>query len=395
MRNVHRSRAKSGFTLVEIMVAAAVTVILVGILLQITTLAGTTVTLSTQKLSAFASARTAFDVLTRNLSQATLNTYLDYYGTTTGGGRTLVRRTDANSDINNSSTASNGQTTTTATFLPVTFGRASDLQFLIQANQQNPNYGQEVYFQAPRSYSTDPSIQSVSSLLNACGYYVQFGNSDLFEPGAVYTKEQAGKIPAKYRYRLMQGFEPTESLQVFAAVDSALAGSGTTTDSSATWLTNIKNGSGKGSVDVTPLADNVIALVVWPRLSVNDDPTGELLLPASHAYSYDSQANVAPTANISGTGAAYTQVLAADQLPPDVQVTMVVLDEASALRMQGASTTAPTTIETALSGKFSNADNYSADLSNLANALSAAHLNFQIFNTTVALRESKWSINQK
>jgi uncharacterized protein (TIGR02599 family) len=377
MRPSFRHRSKSGFTLVEIMVAAAVTVVLVGILLQITTLAGTTVSLSTQKLSAFASARSAFDVVTRNLSQATLNTYLDYYNSSG------QRRTDTNSDINN----------TTANFVPSSFGRASDLQFLVQPNQQKAYYGQEVYFQAPRSYSTDASIQSVSSLLNAVGYYVQFGNSDLFEPATVYTKEQAGTIAPKYRYRLMQGLEPTESLQIFTATQ--LSGTGTTTDSSATWLTKIKNGSGMGSVDVTPLADNVIAFIVWPRLSVNNDPTGVKLLTSPPAtvtdgYAYDSQYNVPPT----GTSAPFTQALTAAQLPPDVQVTMVVLDEASAIRAQGTATTAPTTVESALTGKFATADNYAADMTNLANSLSTAHLNFEIFSTTVALRESKWSINE-
>jgi uncharacterized protein (TIGR02599 family) len=369
MRPSFRHHAKSGFTLVEIMVAAAVTVVLVGILLQITTLAGTTVSLSTQKLSAFASARSAFDVVTRNLSQATLNTYLDYYNSSG------QRRTDTNSDINN----------TTANFVPNSFGRASDLQFLVQPNQQQPYYGQEVYFQAPRSYSTDASIQSVSSLLNAVGYYVQFGNANLFQPTVVTA--------AKYRYRLMQGLEPTENLQVFTATQ--LSGTGSTTDSSATWLTNIKNGSGKGSVDVTPLADNVIAFVVWPRLSVNNDPTGVKLLTSPPAtvtdgYAYDSQYNVPPT----GTTAPFTQALTAAQLPPDVQVTMVVLDEASAIRVQGAAVTAPTAVESALTGKFATADNYAADMTNLANALSTAHLNFEIFSTTVALRESKWSINE-
>ena len=365
MRALSRSRAKSGFTLVEILVAAVITVVLVAILLQITTLASTTVSLSTQKLSAFASARTAFDVITRNLSQATLNTYLDYYD---ANGK---RRTDTNSDINNS----------TANFVPASFGRASDLQFVIQTNQQQPYYGQEVYFQAPRAYSTDGSMQSVAGLLNACGYYVQFGNSNLFQPSTVAT--------ARYRYRLMQGMEPTENLKVFAA--TALSGTGTTTDSSSSWLGNIVNGSGKGSVDVTPLADNVIALVVWPRLSVNNDPTGDLLLPSTHAYAYDSQASVAPTLS-SGI---YSQSLTADQLPPDVQVTMVVIDEASAIRAQGTLAVAPTVIESALSGRFLSADNYATDLSGLATKLSAAHLNFQFFNTTVALRESKWSTTQQ
>jgi uncharacterized protein (TIGR02599 family) len=356
--------------LVEILVAAVITVVLVAILLQITSLAGTTVSLSTQKLSAFQSARTAFDIMTRNLSQATLNTYLDYYNSSG------QRRTDTNSDANN-----NGAT---ANFQPVCYGRASDLQFVIQANQINPNCGQEVYFQAPRSYSADANLQSVQGLLNACGYYVQFGNASLFQPSTVST--------AKYRYRLMQGMEPTENLAVFTA--TALSGTGSTTDNSTTWLTNIYNGSGQNSVYVTPLADNVIALIIWPRLSFNDDPTGDKLLlnpqgGATDSYSYDSQWNVAPN-----TAAPYDQKITADQLPPDVQVTMVVLDEASALRAQGTSTVQPTVITSALAGRFLTADNYQADLTGLANQLTAAHLNFQIFNTTVAMRESKWSTPQ-
>ena len=370
MRANFRSRAKSGFTLVEILVAAVITVVLVAILLQVTTLASKTVTLSTQKLSAFASARTAFDVITRNLSQATLNTYLDYYN---AQGQ---RRTETNSDINN----------TGANFVAVSYGRASDLQFVVQPNQANPNYGQEVYFQAPRAYSADGSIQSVQGLLNACGYYVQFGNGNLVQPTVVTN--------FKYRYRLMQGMEPTEDLRVFAATQ--LSGTGTTSDNSTSWITNIKNGAGTRSVDVTPLADNVIALVVWPRLSYNDDPTGEKLLPASDAYQYDSQANVAP-----GTSAPYDQALTADQLPPDVQVTMVVIDEASATRVQGTSAAAPGDIETDLKNKFLNASDYATDISALAKALSSTQpvsgtgpLNFQIFNTTVALRESKWTMPQ-
>jgi uncharacterized protein (TIGR02599 family) len=387
MRTTSRLRARAGFTLIEIMLAAVITVVLVGILLQITTLASTTVTLSTQKLSAFATARTAFDTITKNLSQATLNTYLDYYDANG------LRRTDTNSDINNVGGA---------TFVPVSFGRASDLQFVIQTNQSKSYYGQEVYFQAPRSYSTDASIQSVQGLLNACGYYVQFGDSHLFQPGVVTA--------AKYRYRLMQGLEPTENLKVFTA--TAVSGTGSTTDSSSTWLTNIQNGSGKGSIDVTPIADNVIALVAWPRLSVNNDATGYQLLPASHAFSYDSQANVAPS-----TTSPYYQNATADQLPPDVEVTMVVLDEASMVREEAmvaasaaalpsaqqaaASALPPPDIEADLAGRFTKADNYATDITGLAKALSGKQpsgtggLNFQIFNTTVALRESKWTTQQQ
>lgn len=365
MRSLSRLRARSGFTLVEILVAATITIILVAILLRISTLASTTVSLSTQKLSAFASARSAFDIITRNLSQATLNTYLDYYNAQG------LRRTASNAGA----------------FVPVTYGRASDLQFIIKQNTVNPGYGEEVYFQAPRAYSTEASYQSVNGLFNACGYYVQFGNNDLYEPSVL----KAGTTLPKYRYRLMQGMEPTENLHIFTA--TALSGAGTTADNGTTWLDNIRNGSGQDSTYVTPLVDNVIAFIVWPRLSAANEAAetaAGTYIPLTTDYTYDSQANVAPQ----GVTPPYNQGPTADQLPPDVQVTMVVLDEASAIRVQGNGTTAPTVIESALQGKFQDPTKYATNIHDLVSALTAARLNFQIFNTTVAMRESEWTTSQ-
>lgn len=358
-----RSRAKGGFTLVEILVAATITVILVAILLRITTLASTTVNLSTQALTAFTSARSAFDIMTQNLSQATLNSYYDYYDAS-GNRRT-------NSNVNS--------------FAPATFGRASDLQFIVRANQQEARYGQEVYFQSPRAYSTDAALQSSSGLLNACGYYIVFGGNQLYEPTAVTGQIAAGKTAEKYRYRLMQAMEPTEKFKVFTSTAVS-----SNTDQT-TWLTNIQNPPTQGSAYVAPLADNVIALVVWPRMSVNDDNTGFKLLPGNYAYTYDSQGNVAPKAPTT-PGQIYSQAITADQLPPDVMVTMVVLDESSAAQMAVASgASAPTKLESALLNKFATADQYSNDLTALANNLTALHLNFQFFSTTVSMRESKWT----
>jgi len=366
-----RHRAKAGFTLVEVLLAAVITVILVGILLRITTLATTTVSLSTQALTAFTSARAAFDVMTQNLSQATLNTYLDYYGDSTGTSPS-TRRTNTN----------------LSAFFPVAYGRASDLQFLVRANKQQSYYGQEVYFQSPRAYSTDAALQSSTGLLNACGYYVFFGSNQLYEPTAVTSQIAAGRTTERYRYRLMQGMEPTENFSVFPST----AVTGATTDQTS-WLGNIQNPPTQGSAYVSPLADNVIALVVWPRQSVNDDPAGMNLLPASMAYSYDSQANVTPSGPAGGP---FTQVITADQLPPDVMVTMVVLDEASAARMESTMTGSstgkpPQIIEAALAGRFATANQYSNDLSNLATSLTNNHLNFQVFSTTVSMRECKWT----
>jgi uncharacterized protein (TIGR02599 family) len=159
------------------------------------------------------------------------------------------------------------------------------------------------------------------------------------------------------------------------------------------WINTVSNkgvtGNGLTSAlntSVTPLADNVIALVIWPRLSPVEDATGNKL---TTNYTYDSQAG----AIVSG-GA--TQPLTANQLPPTIQVTMIVISAASAARLDTGSTP-PTVIETALSGKFTKSDvtDYANDLASVGTSLAAAHIQYQVLNTTITMKESKWSDNSQ
>ena len=69
---------RTGFTLVEIMVSLAVLTILLLISAQVIGQVQSTWSASNARVSQFREARTAFDILTRNLGQATLNTYIDY-----------------------------------------------------------------------------------------------------------------------------------------------------------------------------------------------------------------------------------------------------------------------------------------------------------------------------
>jgi uncharacterized protein (TIGR02599 family) len=350
------NRCRNGFTLIEMLVAMTVLIILLSIIAAVTQGTALAVHRTSGKLSTYAAARSAFDTMNEKLAQATLDTYLDYY--------------DANGKLQITGT----------TFVPAMYGRVSNLQFIVKQNSNpvaafnavgsasSPSYGQEVYFQCPAAYSNTSAYQSTQGLLNACGYYVQYCNDTSFRPSMVGG--------SRWRYRLIQAIEPTETLQVcqYAIADTT------------TWTANIAN-TGPAATpapNAIPLADNVVAMVIWPRLPTGQDPVGTNLAPS---YIYDSQANSAPVLT-KGVG---VQPATVDQLPPLLQVTMVVIDEASAARIDTKSSTPPPAIENALQGKFINANNYGSDLASVESSLSGSHVGFEVLNTSVVSRESKWS----
>jgi uncharacterized protein (TIGR02599 family) len=337
--------ARYGFTILEILVASVILCVLLAMIFTATESINKTVKHASSKMDAFAAARSGFDIMTQKLSQATVNTYWDYY--------------DANGNRRSA--------TNNSTFVADRYARASDLQFIVAKNTQNSDYGQAVFFQAPENEASSANYRSVQGLLNACGFFVQYSSDDTFRASVVSTP--------KWRFRLMQCVQPTENLKIFSGT-SVFNNYGTS------WTGSIPDSSVDETTvtaSATPLAENVIALIVWPRLPLASDTAGTQL---TTDYQYDSQLN----AN------ADPQPVTADQLPPSLQVTIVAIDEASASRIETNSSTPPSIIADALRGKFTDVTLYQSDLDKLGSALAAKKITFQILNTSVALLESKWSI---
>ncbi len=125
------------------------------------------------------------------------------------------------------------------------------------------------------------------------------------------------------------------------------------------------------------LAENIIALILLPKLSPQEDTSGIQLAPN---YSYDSTlAKENATIN------------SKNQLPPLIQVTMVAIDETSAKRLESGSTMP----DFGQDNLFSDASQYESDLSKLQQTLTQKHVSFRIFTTNVAIKGAKWSRAQK
>ena len=156
-----------------------------------------------------------------------------------------------------------------------------------------------------------------------------------------------------------------------------------------TWFTNAL---ASANPPVRRLADNVVALVLLPKLTPQDELArvagNPAAAPLSADYVYDSYAtNADPEINPK------------NQLPPVVQVTMVAIDEVSAARLAASSLT-PDRLREKLNvdGFFSNstllldgADGTAGDLTSFQGGLNDLRLTHRVFTTNVSIRGAKWS----
>ncbi|XHR30932.1 MAG: hypothetical protein ACFUZC_10275 [Chthoniobacteraceae bacterium] len=223
-----------GFSLLELLTAMMVFSLIMLMLFSVIGQTSKAWQITSSKIDAYQGARVAFDMLTRNLSQATLNTYLDYDDPAT----------------------------------PTRYLRKSELAFVTGQSGTaglpgTPGTGQAVFFQAPTTYTTNTKAYGgMDGLLNACGYYVSFTANTTIPPHISAAKQGT----SHYRYRLMQLMVAAENNKVY------------TSSGSNTWFT--------ATTDAPhPVTDNVIALIIRAQ----DPSAAQPDLSAN--YTYDSQLN--------------------------------------------------------------------------------------------------------
>ncbi len=363
-----------GFTLIEVLVATVILLLIMALVLSITDQTGRLWRNSTAKIQGFQSARAAYDNLTMRLRQATLNTYLDYY----------------DSSLNPRIAA------TASSFAPAFYARNSDLHFVVNQSSNlftsTPSLhpAHAVFFQAPLGFTITSSYTPLQNMLNACGYYVEFNTDYPSFPGFLASSTT---VHERYRYRLMEFLQPTESNAIFSYPYPA----NSTPSQYNQWFTNFlptnaaQVNSPAAGAPYHVMAENIIALVISPELSASD----QSIAPN---YVYDSRAGTINT-------------VAHHQLPPLLRVVMVAIDEPSAKRLNPSGSTTPPAFISALfqgSGALfqtpynpaynpgapvSNPppNNLDADLDTLSQVLIAHKVNYRIYDTEISIRGARWS----
>ncbi len=379
-----RFRSRRGFTLIELLVATAVFLVIVGVVLQITDQTSKIWRSSTAKIQSFQEARAGFDSMTRMLSQAMLNTYYDYY------------------DSLNQSRSTMTTTAQLASFTPVAYDRVSDLHFV--SGQAATLLGASptaiktqthaVFFQAPKGYSV--AYEGLDNALNACGYFLQFDGGTAVVPD--FIKNAPGFQP-RYRFRMMEMTQSTEELAIYG-------------NQTNDWF--VKNAAANSRV----IAENVIALVLLPKLSDRqDDPAAagngvsiapnynynsRVPLKAASDPAWPSATPAFPPDAFSAypTGGGTISATRHHQLPPVVRMIMIVIDEASAAKLQAGGSGVPSAIDLSATGLFTDASKLSADIQAVEDICNAKagnltgntqKLTYRVFSSDIILRQAKWS----
>jgi len=303
------------------------------------------------KIQSFQGARAALDSIARTVSQATLAPYWDYFDK--NGARTpLWDASQPYASVNPTAQ----------------YGRFSDLHFVCGSGKtltDRDSNSHAIFFQAPLGYSTNLLSQNLKGVLNSAGYFIEYGSDAEWLPNI-----EALKKNAKSRYRLMEMLQPSELLNVYT--NSSMVDPGY-------WIRNDNRLAENRRI----LAENIIAMIIHPKLSTGDKNTSLTGVGASYFYNSRDGQLADPKRH---------------QLPPMLGLTLVAIDEDSAARLDREGVL-KSTIESALNGKFNSpgidADGFpqklSEDLSDLKSFLDEKRIGYRIFSTDIGIRAAKWS----
>ena len=444
----------SGFTLIEVMVSSALIVVIMGFLMYTMDQTQRTMRGADSRVNQFQTARVAFEAMTRNLSQATLNTFWDL-------------------DM--------GKTETEGKLTPMGYRRNSDLHYisgkasapLILNSKENINPTHAVFFQAPlgvtfqdndeiltsNGYTEDKDSDSkiteskrkyrfLSGLMNVCGYYIHWG-PDPRIPKFLKDEFGADKTRLRYRYRLTEVVQPSETVTIYNnpwyTRPERTGRTGENNFVASATADNARSKIYKGATDwirvavgkedptlgpktdySRPLADNIVAMIIVPKVPESDRKVVTNLDDLSVDYEYNSRPQKVYDASQAGSNPSFakgtTQInkLLKDsstsreftqyaQLPPIVQVTLVAIDDESAARLE-ASLDAPengptehwadglfTALKSVQDFNEEIGDPARPDDKSLLGRLSGSarsrlpKMNYRIFTTDVVMRSAKWS----
>jgi uncharacterized protein (TIGR02599 family) len=370
------------FTLIEVMVGVAILSVMLLILTQILSTTQSIWVRSRARAEQYQQSQQAFETMVRRISQATLNSYLGY-------------RYDANGT-------------------PTIYQRESELHFVsgpssvLLPDMRNAT-GHALFFQAPMGFTTSelgkggntnisiggsnaalpPDVERMDDLLNGWGYYITYTSDLDFRPQ--FLRNDTERNPERKRFRLMEYRLPTEQLTTFTLLPNPAGGSElplpwigqqATQKQLYSWFTsNIDTNS-------QPIADNILAVLIQPITPTTK--VGSITIPLAPDYLYDTRHFQWSLSADAATAAER------HQLPPEIRLTLVALDEASMERLPPriADEVSQDLLELLSNKLFQKDSDFGEDLLTLTQRLTISHLEYRVFSTAFPIRAARWANSQ-
>ncbi|MDF1811198.1 MAG: Verru_Chthon cassette protein C [Verrucomicrobiales bacterium] len=353
---------RNGFSLIELLISMA---ILSVIILLMSSMMDTTSKIwmgARDRTTQFRETRLSFEYFSRNLQQATLNTYWDYYYDST---RTNLP--PQNMDETPSRHAPN-----------------SELHFL--TGQTDKLLGDTeryrthaVFFQAPLGYARN--YTDMGNLLNARGFFVEFGDDQNTLPD--FLKD---RITPRYRYRLKEFRPPGEDNMIYLDANASDKKKPVVLDQWYQPGSDLYRGRAPYHELVRTVADNVVALIISPRWSEKEAKSRKLN-PEDLAPEYRYDSNPSPPTDWTDP--------AKHQLPPLIKVVFVTISEKSARYLQDRHGSKPPPELEIEAGLFEQAGKLEKDLARFEKHLQESKMEYRIFQSILKLQGAKWTDVQR
>ncbi|MFT5467219.1 MAG: hypothetical protein ACI8UO_002323 [Verrucomicrobiales bacterium] len=358
MTAARKTKSNSAATLLELMVSMVIVgaiLILVASMIEVSARNLVKVEETADEKS---NVRKAMTALTRNLSQAALNSYWDY-----------------NDPVR-----------------PTLFQRQSELHFvsgaadrLLSGSRQVT--GHAVFFQAPFGYGGSEAgnlgggedFDELQDSLNCWGYFIEYG-SDMDSDRPLrpdFLRNEVALHPARNRFRLMEFRLASEKMNLFGR-----SFSGGTTLGQQSSEDGVRGWFQRTEVLVPnsgPIAENIVALVLRPRAPQRFERDNDL----APKYYYDTRRH-----QYEGSGG--LAAISRHQLPPMMDLTMVAVSEDSYARVESTNPKIADELIAVVSKLFQEASRTKEDVLKLEEFLIENKLSYRTLSTSIAIPAAKW-----
>jgi uncharacterized protein (TIGR02599 family) len=387
MKTPSLPRSARGFSLIELMVSTAVLSLMLVLVFQMLKQMQLIWKQTKQTVGSYKDARQGFEEMSRRVSQATLNAYYSYVWEETKLGTATLRL---------------GREIIPQSELHFVSGPVETLGIGEKKNATvGARYTHAVFFQAPFGFVIDPAktdetkrqFDSLNRAVNAWGYFIEFNTDELERPK--FLAELNNSPLPRPRYRLMEFRQPAEYLQIYKlnlrTMEKASKNELYRWFNEGNYSVNSSyNASteplvGKGNFRTTRVvAENIIGMILRPRDS-DDAKSGSREESLAPDYHFDSRKFQWGTDT---KASAYRHIL-----PPIIDVTFIAVDEGTFSRFCSTKNIRTAEEDPALIEKdlFKKATDFQKDLKTVEDSLTEKKIDFRIFNTSIRIRESKWT----